>query len=64
MVIDAREKNKKGKGIGSIREGCGQILGSGKLSLKNNVWEKLRGTESSAHSHITPITVNRDNHIC
>ena len=43
MVIDAREKNKKGKGIGSIREGCGQILGSGKLSLKNNVWEKLRG---------------------
>lgn len=29
-----------------------------------HVWEKLRGTESSAHSHITPITVNRDNHIC
>lgn len=29
-----------------------------------HAWEKLRGTESSAHSRETPITINRDNHIC
>ena len=45
MVINSREKIKKGKGIGSIREGCGQIVGSGKLSLKKNIWEKLRRGE-------------------